>query len=368
MPKAKETMTSVKALPSFLSSLFIAALAPGQETTLITLENVPPAKRIVADEPVRESFSAEGAARYLDRASLAWQKRRNCASCHTNMAYLMARPALRSVLKDSGEVRALFERYYLERWEKGKQSPKLAYNPVVVGTALAFHDAQTSGELADTTRQTLDMMWTTQRDDGGWAWAKCGWAPMEVDDHFGVTLAALAVGIAPGDYAESDAAKAGMEKVRRYLGNNRAHSLHHRIMLAWASLRVDGLMAEPERKEILEELLSKQLPDGGWATPAFLIDWEAYKRKDDKPHDPHTADAYGTGLAMVVAREMGIPAGHERIQKGIAWLKSNQRQSGKWFTRSPAKDSRHYITNTGTAYAVLALQACGELPGWPFDR
>jgi hypothetical protein len=26
------------------------------------------------------------------------------------------------------------------------------------------------------------------------------------------------------------------------------------------------------------------------------------------------------------------------------------------------------ITNTGTAYAVLALQACGELPGWPFGK
>ncbi|MDG2123914.1 MAG: hypothetical protein P8J87_09470, partial [Verrucomicrobiales bacterium] len=61
---------------------------------MITLENVPPAKRIVADEPVREVFSAGQAARYLDHASLAWQKRRNCATCHTNMVYLMARPAL----------------------------------------------------------------------------------------------------------------------------------------------------------------------------------------------------------------------------------------------------------------------------------
>ncbi len=361
-------MTSVKALHSFFTSLFIASLAPGQETALITLKNVPPAKRIVADEAVRESFSAEQAARYLDNASLAWQKRRNCATCHTNMAYLMARPALSSVLKDSGEVREMFEGYYLERWEKGKKSPKQAYNPVVVGTALAFNDAQTSGELSDTTRETLDMMWTTQRIDGGWNWAKCGWAPMESDDHFGVTLAALAVGIAPGDYAESDAARAGMEKVRQYLRNNRPHSLHHRIMLAWASLRADGLMEEPERKEALEEMLSKQRPDGGWATPAFLIDWEDYKRKDGKPHDPDISDAYGTGLAIVVAREMGISARHEGIQKGIAWLKSNQRQSGKWFTRSPAEDSKHYISNTGTAYAVLALQSCGELPGWPFEK
>jgi len=89
---------------------------------------------------------------------------------------------------------------------------------------------------------------------------------------------------------------------------------------------------------------------------------------DKKPHDPNTPDAYGTGLAIIVAREMGIPAEDERLQKGIEWLKSNQRQSGKWFTRSPAEDSKHYITNTGTAFAVLALQSCGEFGGWPFGK
>ena len=339
-----------------------------QETALITLENVSSAKRIVADEPLRKKFSAEQAARYLDNTSLAWQKRRNCVTCHTNMAYLMARPALSEVLKDSGEVRGFFESYYLERWGKGNTPPKHAYNPVVVGSALAFNDAQTSGELSAVTRQTLDMMWKTQRSDGGWNWAKCGWAPMEIDDHFGVTLAALAVGIAPGNYRESEAAKKGMEKIRQFLEKNRAHSLHHRIMLAWASLRIDGLIEDSKRKEILKEMLSKQLSGGGWATPAFLVDWEDYERLDKKPHDPSTPDAYGTGLAIIVAREMGIPAKDQRIQKGIEWLKNNQRQSGSWITRSPAEDSKHYITNTSTAFAVLALQSCGEFGGWPFGE
>jgi len=150
----------------------------------------------------------------------------------------MARPALSKVLKDSGEVLGFFLKTISWRGgEEGNTPPKHAYNPVVVGSALAFNDAQTSGELSDITRQTLDMMWKTQRTDGGWDWAKCGWAPMEIDDHFGVTLAALAVGIAPGDYRKSEAAKKGMEKIRQFLKNNRAHSLHHRIMLTWASLR-----------------------------------------------------------------------------------------------------------------------------------
>ena len=254
----------------------------------------------------------------------------------------------------------------LDRWEEGKKLPKNNYDPVVVATALAFNDAQTSKKLADTTREALDFMWTTQGKDGAWNWPKCGWAPMEIDDHYGVTLAALTTGIAPGNYVGTDAAKAGLARARAYLKDNPAPSLHHRTMIAWASLRVGGLMEEAARKSVLEEVFSKQLPDGGWSTPALLIDWKEFKRKDGKPHDPDTSDAYATGLAIVFAREMGIAAKDERLQNGIAWLKNNQRESGMWFTRSPSKDNKHYFTNFGCAFAILGLQSCGELPGWPF--
>ena len=360
-----KVMNLLRGLPVFLFSL---SLASAEAPAVLTLENVPYAKKIVADEPIRKTFSAKQAARYLDNASLNWQKNRKCATCHTNMSYLMARPALAGAMKDSGEVRDFFESYYLARWEQGKKTPENPYRPVVVGAALAFNDAQTTGTLSDTTRKTLDLMWTTQGKNGAWNWVKCGWAPMEIDDHYGVTLAALATGVAPDNYAETASAKAGLAKVRDYLVNQPAPSLHHRIMIAWASLRIGNLMEKQEREEVLQEMLSRQHVNGGWATPAFLAEWKAFKRKDRKPHDIETPDAYGTGLALVVAREMGVPAGDARLQKGVAWLKSNQRESGKWFTASPTKDSKNYFTNIGCAFAVLGLQSCGELPGWPFDK
>jgi squalene-hopene/tetraprenyl-beta-curcumene cyclase len=281
------------------------------------------------------------------------------------MAYLMARPALASVERDSGEVRRFFEAYLERQNEKGGLKP---YEPVVVAAALAFNDAQRAGGLEESTREALDTMWTTQREDGGWDWPKCGWAPMEVDDHFGVTLAALAVGVAPGNYQETEEARGGLERMRDFLRRHESPSLHHRIMVAWASLRVQGLMEELARRQVLDDVLSKQLADGGWSTPGLLVDWKEYQRKDGKPHTPEVADAYGTGLALIFSREMGIPPGDPRLRAAIAWLKRHQRASGKWFTRSPAEDSKHYISNTGTAYAVLALQACGELPGWPFGK
>ena len=136
-------------------------------------------------------------------------------------------------------------------------------------------------------------------------------------------------------------------------------------MIAWASCHVDGLMSREQRAKVVEELRALQGLDGGWATPALMADWEGLERTDGKPHDTKTSDAYATGFAIVVAREAGVDAQAPDLQRGIQWLLYNQRASGKWFVRSPAKDSRHYFTNYGSAFAILALQACYRLPGWP---
>jgi len=87
--------------------------------------------------------------------------------------------------------------------------------------------------------------------------------------------------------------------------------------------------------------------------------------KDGQPLRTKTSDGYGTGFAIVVARELGVPADDSRLRHGIDWLHANQRESGKWFTRSPVKECSNLITNVGSAFAVLALQACGELPRAP---
>jgi len=355
----------------FVSLVSLALASPKDaqaQTEVITLESVP-SKRdsIDADEPIAAAFSAKQAAIYLDRSSLTWQKEKKCVTCHTNMPYMFARPALSSVQKDSGEVREFFERYRTERWTKKDPTESQGFWVIVVGAGLTFNDMQTTGHLRPVTRDVLDFLWTTQRADGGWDWPDCDYAPMEIDDHFGVTLAALAVGIAPDGYSKTEAAQAGTDKLRTYFENNPPKSLHHRAMIAWCSKRLDGIATEDERQRTLEELLAKQLPDGGWSTAGFLTDWNGLERNDGEPLDTQTSDAYGTGSGIVISRELGIPASDPRMRRGIQWLLENQRESGKWFTRSPVNDAGNLISNTGTAYAILALQSCGELPGWPFD-
>ncbi len=179
---------------------------------------------------------------------------------------------------------------------------------------------------------------------------------MESDDHYGATLAAIAVGVAPDDYKKSEAAQKGLDGIRKYLKSNPPPTLHHKSMIMWASTYLDNLMTEADKRACIDQLLTLQKPDGGWAI-ATLGDW---KRGDGGQQDLETSDGYGTGFIIYVLRQAGVPAEDPRIQKGIAWLKSHQRESGRWFTRSLNKDSKHFISHAGTAFAVMALAACSD--------
>jgi squalene-hopene/tetraprenyl-beta-curcumene cyclase len=129
-------------------------------------------------------------------------------------------------------------------------------------------------------------------------------------------------------------------------------------MLVWASLYVDGILTEAAKKAAVEGLQSLQRPDGGWAF-ASLGNW---RRSDGKPQDTQTSDGYGTGFAIYVLRMAGLPAEHPQIQMGVDWLKTHQRVSGRWYTRSARKDGKHYVTHEGTAFALMALAACEKIP------
>jgi squalene-hopene/tetraprenyl-beta-curcumene cyclase len=303
-----------------------------------------------ADEPVAKEFSLDRARGFLDAASREWQKGRKCLTCHTNAAYLSAGAESGVRSEAFAEVRAFAEELVRDRW--ATKGPRWDAEVVVAAYALASSDAATLHPL---TRQALDRMWTVQRPDGGWNWLKCAWPPMESDDHYGATLALLAAGRAPGNYAESPAAREGISKARAWLEKNPPATLHQRAMMLWASRYVEGVMAPEDRKRTLDDLLALQLPDGGWSASSL----GPFKRADGKEQDPKTSDGYGTGFVVYVARQSGVAASDGRLRKGVDWLKTHQRESGRWFTRSLNKDGKHFLSHAGTAFALLALHACG---------
>jgi squalene-hopene/tetraprenyl-beta-curcumene cyclase len=319
---------------------------------------MPPNSR---DEPVRPQASLAHAAKFLDSVALNWTRQRKCGTCHTNYPYLVARPVLRDQPAPAmAEIRGFFEER-VAHWDDPEKEAKPRFDAEVVSTAqaLAMNDAATTGKLHPRTRQALDRVWKVQKPDGGFDWLKCGWPPLEHDDYYGAIVAALAVAHAPENYAETPAALAGVKKLRMYFSKNAAPSFHHRMMLLWASMRIEGLMTADERSAAIARLRELERADGGWSLPS-LIEW---KRHDGSANDPAAAsDGYATGFAVFVLRQAGIPASDPVLRRGVAWLQSNQRASGRWFTRSLSTDNHHYITHVGTAFAVLALRAC-EIPG-----
>jgi squalene-hopene/tetraprenyl-beta-curcumene cyclase len=338
-----------------LSSVLVAAAVVGRAAIgdePVTLENAVDPGPNSADEPLLGEFSMEKALRFLDSASLTWQKKRGCSTCHTDYAYLMARPAASAAAPAHAAVRAFAEQLVEERWnEKG---PRWDAEVVAAAAALALNDAATTRKLHPATRAALDRMWTLQREDGGFEWLKCEWPPMEIDDHYGATLAAIAAGAAPEDYRKTPAAQAGLEKLKKHLAANPAPAPHHRAMLLWASSYVDGLLDESARKSAIDELSKLQKADGGWNL-ATLGEW---KRGDGKEQDRASSDGYATGFVAYVLRRAGLPAADPRLARAIAWLKAHQRQSGRWFTRSAFQDNHHFISHAGSAFAVLALKSC----------
>lgn len=331
-----------------LCMLFVGSVSVRGEDS-VTLDNVVDPGPNELDEPLAEAFSLERAVHFLDSASLQWQKQRKCFTCHTNFAYLYARPSVSTQSAAHQEVRKFAEQLVNERWKT--TGPRWDAEVIAAAAALAYNDAESTEQLDPTTRIALDRMWTLQREDGGWDWLKCNWPPFEHDDHYGVTLAAIAVGVAPGDYRESDVARQGMVGIRNYLANNAPENLHHRAMTLWASTYHPDLIAVGEKEACIERLLAIQKDDGGWSA-ATLGNW---KREDGTPQDLENSDGYGTGFVIFVLRQSGVPSTDLRIQRGVKWLQANQRASGRWISRSLYKDSKHFLSHAGSAFAVMAL-------------
>jgi squalene-hopene/tetraprenyl-beta-curcumene cyclase len=347
-------------------TLALAAMLASQETPArgesptpkpLPAPTLPPPAS--ADEPVAPRLSLAKSAEMLDAVALDWTRQRHCGTCHTNYAYMIARPALKDHASPAmAEIRSFFEDR-IAHWDDREKSAKPRWDTEVVATAatLALNDAGTTGTLHPSTRKALDRIWTLQKPDGSWDWLKCAWPPYEHDDYYGAVFAAVGVGSAPDGYARSDSARAGLERLRSYLKANPAPDLHHKTFLLWASTRLDGLMTESDRAATIEALRALQHPDGGWSLPSL----GSWTRRDGSANPKGApSDGYATGLVVYILRQAGVPAGDDALVRGVGWLKTHQRASGRWFTRSLNNDKAHYIANAGTGFAVLALRACEQ--------
>jgi hypothetical protein len=234
---------------------------------------------------------------------------------------------------------------------------------VLNAVVLATRDAE-QGAMSDDLRKAFSNLWALQMRrgslEGAWAWLNFGLEPWEgpASSYFGAALAAIAVGIAPGDYANEPAIQEQLALLRAYLRNGaEAASLFNRLMIVWASSELPGIVEESQRRVTVDETLDAQRADGGWSVSA-LAPWQ----RIDGTVPPDASDAYATALAVLVLQQAGGTVTTASAEKGRAWLLAHQNPETGAFPassinreRDPATEPAKFMSDAATALASLAL-------------
>jgi len=344
--------------------------------------------RTVTLRAASPAWNARAAASYLDGRQAWWQQWPNaardhdtaCVSCHTALPYALARPALRRALGETdlaAPERTMLtnvakrvklwrevEPFYPDQ-TRGlpKSSESRGTEAVLNAAVLVARDAE-RGTLSDEARQAFANLWALQFKNGdlkgAWAWLNFHYEPWESNDsaYFGATLAALAIGQAPGGYAATPEIQDQVKLLREYLQKRAdVETLFNRVMVLWASSKLPALLTVDQQRAIIDAANAKQQNDGGW-TMATLGSW---KRVDSTALDT-ASDGYATGLITLALQQAGVPPTDAHVGKGLAWLAGHQDAStGMWSAtslnkqRDPASDAGKFMSDAATAYAALAL-------------
>jgi len=342
------------------------------------------------------SWDPKAAAAYLDRRQSWWMQwpraQRDhetfCVSCHTALPYALSRSALRTALTEqapSPNERRLLEsvtkrvRLWKEVEPFYKDADRGPYKSVesrgtesvLNALILSIRDAQ-SGQLSNDAHTAFENMWAEQQvageQKGAWLWLRFKNEPWEADDsdYFGATLAAVAVGVAPGNYRARSEVQTNLSLLREYLSREFAvQTTINRVLLLWAAAKLPGLLEADRQKTIIGDLLERQRADGGWSLSSLSGDW---RRADGTPQET-TSDGYATGLITFVLQQAGISPENAKLKRGLAWLTANQdKTEGSWAAYSLNKAKENHISpetalfmnDAATSYAVLSLTAANR--------
>ena len=128
--------------------------------------------------------------------------------------------------------------------------------------------------------------------------------------------------------------------------------MHSKAMRVWAARYWRRLARSAEVSRWRRELVAGQGEDGGWSMSALA--GPEWRRNGGDSQAAHS-EAYPTAFSIYVLMQTGADRESEMVQRALTWLEGTQRASGAWFTRSPRRDGRHFISHAATAFALMAL-------------
>jgi squalene-hopene/tetraprenyl-beta-curcumene cyclase len=301
-------------------------------------------------------------------------------ACHTNGSYMVVRPLMTQQLgSPQKELRDFFISTLREQEQLASDPVKLQSEVeptqvVYVAAGLAIWDANVTHQLSPETEQALNLMFKLQRDTGDWFISDDNNPPLESSTYQLATVAARAVGNAPGwlEQQRGTAVEAKINRLKSFLqAEGKMQGDYDRTDLLWAAAELPALLDAKREQQLIEMIERHQRLDGGWAMRSFAKPEEWGKgnraprlRAELDLADPES-DGHMTGLAIIALRKAGVPSSDPHIQRGVAWLLANQRASGRWWTRSLNTDSWQFISYSSTVYPLLALSLCDALPKTP---
>jgi hypothetical protein len=316
-------------------------------------------------ENKRASFEKTAAAvsrglKILERGAENYPKHRQCFSCHHQTLPMLAiREARRANLEGSKQVlksQAAFTlASFKSRAEDLRTAQQIGGRAVTVGYGLwALREAEHPAD--ETTDAMVEYLLKTQDPSGCWV-PQAERPPLE-----GSRIAATAIAVF------------GLQQFRREAGGKIEHALdqaerwlasapvndHEDVVFArWSEKLFDDddsrspLSGSTQRKESLtDQLRSTQRPDGGWA------------QKTDMQ-----SDAYATGQAVWLLRQLGVPASEPSLRRAVGFLIDTQLADGSWLVETRSKPIQRFFDNgdphgksqfisiSATGWAVAALAA-----------
>lgn len=336
-----------------------------------------------ANEPKVAAFgpeSIQAAAKYLEEGALTWVREKSCINCHTTGPYMSERTAWISPFgPPNEEILANFIEAMPSKLKPIKATERNGhtYHPgtftsVWRSLGLAEWDKHVTGQTSDHTDRSLRDMFERQSANGSFVTYGEVEVPHITTDFELSLQAARAITAAPGWLAgiHDDELLGRIDRFKAWLKQPELKNDFDRILRLQLAHYMPKLVPQVERDAALALLSSKQHADGGWSTRdmSALSDWHfeiSDLVTDVITNLPDSAsplsDAYMTALAIVLMRQNDIPAADERIQRGLAWLKKEQRVSGRWWMESLYRGNYSYITYIATCQALKALALCGEI-------
>jgi squalene-hopene/tetraprenyl-beta-curcumene cyclase len=184
--------------------------------------------------------------------------------------------------------------------------------------------------------------------------------------------AARAITAAPGwlSHLKNADLLARVEKMKAFLRDAKPRNDYDRVLRLQLASYLPEVVTQRDRDAALALLSQKQHTDGGWSLRdmSAVNDWHftisdtVAKLIASLPDAANPeSDPYMTALAIVLLRQSNVPATDDRIQRGLIWLKREQRVSGRWWMQSLYRGNYSYITYIATAQAMTALAMCGEI-------